>query len=142
MPLLFIAISLVSTDFFATRTPLVDMVATFSSTFLSQFRDTFGTLLVPMVTAYSVPIRAQGEPVPRQTLILFFVLIAIFVLTVALYAGVTYNLDKLAKFNEWKDDKLIKDVSGTYLNTITSYGKESLAYIALLLGLTLKKQTK
>jgi len=63
-----------------------------------------------------------------------------FVATVILYALITYNRDALEKYNEVSADaKLVKDFPMIFFGTITSYGKELLAYIALLLGLSLKK---
>jgi hypothetical protein len=142
IPLLFIFLALYTTDFFAARDNTVYMADAISGSFFSLFRDTFGSIIVPMITAYSIPTRQPDQPISSQTLRLFFTLIGIFLLTVILYAVITYHQDALARFNEVGDDgKLIKDIPKAFFTTITAYGKESLAYVALLLGLSFKKDS-
>lgn len=140
IPLLFILLSLYTTDFFTARNNTVYMADAISGTFFSLFRDTFGSIIVPMITAYSIPTRQPNQPIPSETLRLFFTLTGIFLLTVVLYAFITYHQDALARFNDFdKDGKLVKDIPAAFFNTINTYGKESLAYLALLLGLSFKK---
>lgn len=140
LPLLFILLSVFTTDFFSARDDTVHIAHAMSGSFFSLFRDTFGSIIVPLITAYSIPTRQPDQPIPRQTLRLFFALIGIFLLTVLLYATITYYQDALAKFNELDaEGKLTKDIPKTFLDTINTYGKETLAYVALLLGLSFKK---
>ncbi len=141
LPLFSICFSIYVTDFFIVRgDDVVYMADAISSTFFSLFRDSFGSIIIPLVTAYSIPIRQPNQPIPRQTLYLFFTLMVIFLLAMILYAVVSYHHIALDKYyQEAADGKLPKDVFKAFVNTITAYGKESLAYVALLLGLSLKK---
>jgi hypothetical protein len=139
LPLVFILLSVFMTDFFTEQNNTVYVADAVSGTFFRLFRDTFGAIIVPLVTAYSLPERKAGQPIPNETLRLFFTLLGMFVLTVVLYALIRYHQDALALYNEVNEKEITKNVPELFFNTITSYGKELLAYIALVLGISLKK---
>jgi len=140
LPLLFILFSLYSTDFYSLQNNTVYVADAVSGNFFSLFRDTFGSIIVPLVTAYSLPDRQPNSPVPKQTLALFFTLAGFFLLVVILYGVIKYYEIPLQKFNVADDaGKIIKDVPKVFFDTILAYAKETLAYIALILGISLKK---
>lgn len=140
LPLIFIFYAVFATNYFSVRSDTVVVADAISGTFFNLFRDTFGSVIVPLVTAYSIPLRTADAPVPKPTINVFFTLVALFVATVILYALITYNHAALAKYDELSaEGKVVKDYVTIFTGTISSYGKELLAYIALLLGLSLKK---
>ena len=140
IPLFFISFALYATELFTLRNNTVYVADAISGSYFSLFRDTFGSIVVPLMTAYTLPTRAPDKPVPRETFELFFSLVAVFIIATILYGVVVYHESALTRFNiEDADGKIIKDLPKIFYASITSYAKESLAYIALILGISLKK---
>ncbi len=140
LPLFFILISIYATDFFTLQNNTIYVADAITGGFFNLFRDTFGSIIVPLVTAYSLPERKPNTPISKEVYGLFFTLIGLFLLAVILYAVIRYHEDGLKHFSV--DDgsgKLIKDIPKIFYDTVTAYGKETLAYVALVLGISLKK---
>ena len=140
IPLFFISFALYSTNLFSLQNNTVYVADAISGNFCNLFRDTFGSIVVPLMTAYTLPTRTADKPVPQETFELFFSLLALFILATFLYGVIVYHESALAHFNiADSDGKVTKDLPKIFYSTITSYAKESLAYIALILGISLKK---
>ena len=135
IPIFVIAFAGFATDGFSIKgaTPLV--AHAISGSFFSLFRDTFGSIIVPLVTAYSIDKRQVGEEISRHTIGLLVGLIGFFVLVTLLYGYVKFHEEDIATFNTEK----IPDIATLFQDVILTYAKESLAYIALALGISLKK---
>ena len=109
--------------------------------YLASARDTLGTVVVPLVTAYSATSLQREDTIGRDTKCIFFVLVAIFILSILVYCSVKTRLDiLLAQLTE--TDQSILSTSKEKLITMTeSYVKETLAYIALVLGISQSLRT-
>lgn len=140
LPLFFILFSIYSTEFFSVRNNTIYVADAITGGFFNLFRDTFGSIIVPLVTAYTLPERKPDTPISKEVFGLFFVFIGLFLLAVLLYAVIRYSEDSLSHFNvDDENGKVIKDIPKIFYDTITAYGKETLAYVALVLGISLKK---
>ncbi|MBK1888674.1 hypothetical protein Undi14_01410 [Undibacterium sp. 14-3-2] len=134
LPIFLISYAAYSTEWFSSREGTVYVAHAISGPFFSLFRDTFGSIIVPLITAYSITKRENEMEIPKATIWFLMALIIFFVIVTGLYGIVKYNEEGLANFNVGTSDipKLFQDV-------ILMYAKETLAYIALVLGISLKK---
>lgn len=134
LPIFIISYAIWSTGGFSSRDGTVYVAQAISGSFFSLLRDTFGSIIVPLVTAYSITKSDGSSEIPKPTQHLLIVLILFFILVTGLYGFVKYYDTALAHFNDGKSDygKLFQDV-------ILTYAKETLAYIALTLGISIKK---
>lgn len=140
LPLAFILGAYYVSDGFELYSRTIYVADAISGTFFSLFRDTFGSIIMPLVTAYAVSTKDPNKEIPRQTLALFFTFVGLFLVVVLVYGLVKYSETDLQKFNENDENgKLIKDMPKIFFDITLTYAKEILAYIALILGISLKK---
>jgi hypothetical protein len=139
LPVFFIYMAAIKSDFFTVQDWTIYAANAITGASFNFFRDSFGTIVLPLLTAYSAPRREAGAKLPNETFYLFFSLIVFFVLVTILYAIVTCHVEDLGRFSIVKDNKIILDVPNVFQTTILAYGKETLAYIALVLGISIKK---
>ena len=139
LPVLVILGVAFETNLFKDDTRAIDFARIISSDFYDAFRVTLGSIFVPLITVYSVQITTTQSKLPPATIALFFILILLLLLTIVAVCLVELQSVTLLRYD--KRDSAGKTIS-VYLNfksTTTAYAKELLAYIAIALGVTLKK---
>jgi len=130
LPLFGIVLSIAVTQIFRVEALILYVVAAISSSYLGSLRDIFGSIIVPLVTAYSIPIRKDPKKLPAETLRLFVVLAALFVLSSISY-GIVMASEPVVKTYGGSIFESFRDVTLTQT-------KEMLTYIALTIGITFK----
>ena len=133
IPLLAIFFSILNSSFFTLHKSSVLIIAFIAKTHFVYLRDVFSSILVPLVTAYSLSKITSDKIIPKQTKILFTVLIIIFIISIFSHGSILYSEPE---FNNRIYDHVTFD---NYSNITLYYSKEVLAYIALTLGISLKK---
>lgn len=131
LPLLALGLAAAMSGLFATESLLVKVAGVISATFLKQIWETFGTLVVPLITAFSVPIREVNRPVPGKTLVLISILAAGFLVSVSMLGIVSSYENQIKHFG--------KDLPQSFTDVTQSYIKGYLTYFGLTLGISLKK---
>lgn len=133
LPLLGIAFSAYVSDSFSLENKYVYISSAISAINTSRLRDIFGSMLVPIVTAFSIKISAeeQDQKVPLTTKCLFTAFIAIFITSSILYGIVTSSADSLENYG--------KDVYDSFKEITSANMKESLIYVAMTIGISIKK---
>jgi hypothetical protein len=140
LPIFLICLSAFTSNFFTLESNYVYIANAISGAYFTFFRDSFASIVIPLVTAYSIPQRDPEKGIPKATIGIFSVLLGMFVITTLLYALIKYREVYLAMYNEAPREGISSiDIPQVFINTMLSYAKEILAYIALLLGITLKK---
>lgn len=112
--------------------PLAEAV---SGAFSDHLRTTLGTIMMPFITAYAVDPRLADGRIPGSTVVLFAALLGGLLLVTALYGYVEYQRAELSR--------AAMEVGGKETNvyellgaTLLTYAKETLGYVALVLGVT------
>lgn len=133
LPLLGIAFSAYITDSFALDNKYVYISAAISAINTSHLRDIFGSMLVPIVTIFSVKISSteQDQRVPLTTKCLFTAFIAIFLSSSILYGIVTSNESSLKNYGS--------NVYDSFKEITAANMKEALIYVAMTIGISIKK---
>ena len=132
LPLFGIMLCLVASHGFATPSWTVVLVDIVSREFLRGARDTFGSMIVPLLMAFAVKSLGPDDRVPGRTFALFLVLSVLFVLGVITSGLVEMKKDLLPQFSE--------EVTADNLPSVArAYPKEILIYIAMTLGISVKK---
>ena len=88
-------------------------------------------MLVPLVTAFSIKLGTPDQKVPRATILVFTSFIGLFITSSILYGIVIHNEDNLNNFG--------KNIFVSFKEITSANMKETLMYIALTIGLTVKK---
>ena len=114
------------------QTPWVDIVGIISKTHFTTLRDIFSSIIVPLVTAFSVPSLTPQKIIPKETKILFSVFILLFIISILAHGYILFSEEQIVK--EYKDGTFTN-----YSNITLYYCKEILTYIALTLGLSLRR---
>lgn len=138
MPIIVIAWVTSSTDTFL-RDPqnLTEVARAIAGPFFDVMRSTLSAIFVPFVMAYAIRNRKEGDPIPASTIFIFFVFLGLFIASAVLYGIVEYRQTTLSRKNVMIAGKEVEIY--TVLNTIlVAYAKESLTYIALVLGIALR----
>jgi len=130
LPLLLIVISALSTDFFALERDIIYVASAISAINSGYFRDIFGSIIVPLVTAFSIQI-SRDQKIPRATLTLFTFFVVLYVLSSIFYGVVVSKEEKLKHFGEAIFNSF-RDITGANM-------KETLIYIAMTIGITVKR---
>ncbi len=131
LPLIGIVLSAVWSGFFSSEVQLVYIVSAINQTQLSLLRDTFGSLIIPLVTAYSIKTISSGQNVPKETKQLFTVLIVLFLVSLIFYGIVVSYENHLSKYG--------MSIFQSFKDLTLTYTKETLTYIGLTLGISLKR---
>ena len=132
LPLLGIVLSFIMSAGFTENSVTVSIASTIAIEFLQTLRDGFGTLLVPILTALVVhPTGADGR-LPARTVTIFIGLAVLFLISVAA-VGVA-SPDSVSYLKHYGDN-----VPDAFTKTARSYAKELLTYMALTLGISLKR---
>lgn len=104
---------------------------TYISTAYAQVHDVIGKLLLPFFAAFSIPRIKSGMRPPLNSVILIAVFVILTLAGWGLNAAADLYSGRLENFGQGTA-KVYQDLTGEYL-------KEGLTYIALLLGVSLKK---
>lgn len=131
LPLLGILFSLVVSEGFARESPAVYVVGSITEEFLQTLRDTFGSLMVPLLTAFAVKSVGADERVPRRTMAIFLALAALFVVSVVSVGLVKFYQEGITRH----DPKVYE----AFQSVTRAYAKEFLTYIALTIGISLRR---
>ncbi len=136
LPLIGVIISAVLSNFFQVNDKSIYVASAISAINASSLRDIFGSIIVPLVTTYSIHIGPPGEEtkIPLATKSLFTVFIILFISSSIFYGIVVSNADSLKNYSE--------DIFNTFRNITAAHMKEALIYVAMTLGITVKKQTE
>src|SRR5712692_6297432 len=78
LPLVGIVASLWSSDLLQKNVQIVRITAALSASYLAAFRDIFGSLVIPLVTAFSLPAGTLPRSVPRLTIAIFTFFLVVF----------------------------------------------------------------
>ncbi len=136
LPLFIILVTFSVSNGFATSSIWSEFSIALSGIYLSPTRDSLGTFVVPFVTAYAITTIQKRARIERQTIILFFVLVTIFIASVLVYCAINMRIEKLiVNLDETNQSIIIKSKEKLLLMS-ESYVKETLAYISLLLGIS------
>jgi hypothetical protein len=136
LPLLVLLITFLVSSGFTESSSLIEFSIALSGIYLTPTRDTLGTFVVPFVTAYATTTIQKGVGVERATLVFFFVLVAIFLLSILVYCAVNMRVDLLLTQLSETNQSVLSGSKEKLLAVAASYVKETLAYISLLLGIS------
>ncbi len=136
LPLLIIMVTFSVSDGFAASSSWSEFSIALSGIYLSPTRDSLGTFVVPFVTAYAITTIQKGAGIERETKILFFVLVAIFIVSILVYCAINMRVDLLITNLSETNQSILSGSKEKLLAMAESYVKESLAYISLLLGIS------
>src|SRR5262249_47845973 len=95
LPLFGILLSLVVSNGFGVESSAVYVVGIIADEFVRDLRATFGSMVVPLLTAFAVKTIGADEKVPARTMAIFASLAALFVLSAMAFALVSYNKDQI-----------------------------------------------
>jgi len=133
IPLITIVAAAITSQLFASESQLVYIAGKIALTFLKNLWESFGVLIVPMVTAFSIPIREADKNIPRKTLWLISVLAFLFLLSIGLYGIIS------SEKYQGRVEHFGKETLGAFSDVTVSYIKGFLSYFALTLGISFKK---
>lgn len=133
LPLITIVAAAIASQLFASESQLIYIAGKISMTFLKNLWEYFGVIIVPMITAFSIPIRVADQNIPRKTLWLISVLAFLFLLSIALY-GIISSVKYQTRIENFG-----KETWGAFSDVTVSYIKGFLTYFALTLGISFKK---
>jgi hypothetical protein len=141
LPVLVIFGVTVATEMYASDPDgMLNVAPVIAGPYFDTLRATVGAIFVPFVMAYAVKDRQADQPLPVSTLVIFGVFLAFFLAATTLFGLIEWRAVTISRttvaFNG-------KDVPVTELlrTTVLSYAKESLTYVALVLGIALRPAT-
>jgi hypothetical protein len=127
LPLLVALAAAVGTNFYTVEAdPSAVGVPRLLDFFQTFARDSLATLFVPLITTYTILRADVSGKVPIRAFVLMAIFLAAFLLAMYLYVKIDPSLLERHR---------IPDLSGT----LKSYAKESLTFVALVLGGTAKR---
>ena len=132
LPLLGIPFSVIATNGFRDESVFVHIFGSIAVEFLQNLRDIFGSMIVPLLMAFAVRNIGANDQVPRRTMAIFATLAALFFVSV-----VSVGLVKTYEDGIKHHDPKVYEAFGSVTR---SYSKELLTYIALTLGISLRKE--
>jgi hypothetical protein len=111
----------------------VYVVGTITKEFTGSLRETFGTIVVPLLTAFAIKSIDANGTVPIRTLVIFLGISGLFVISV-ITSGVL-------ALKDYRDNISAHgpEIYQTLVAATQAYSKELLTYIALAIGISLKK---
>ncbi len=131
LPLISILVAIITSLSFRMESAAVIVAAAIAEDFSKNLRETFGSLVVPLLTAFAIKHVGADEEVPPRTLAIFGTLAVMFLVSVLTHAFVTGNADFVKDYGQ---------ATFTAFSDVTaSYSKEALTFIALTIGISLKK---
>lgn len=134
LPLIAIVAAAITSQLFASESQLIYIAGKISITFLKNLWESFGVLIVPMITAFSIPIQKAGDNIiPRKTLWLISVLAFLFLLSISMYGIIS------SEKYQGRIKLFGKETSDAFSDVTVSYIKGFLSYFALTLGISFKK---
>jgi hypothetical protein len=134
LPVLVLLLAFALSSGFTVASPWLDFSVSLSGIYFTETRDALGTFVVPFVTAFSVGRLPARESYHPQTLVMFFVLVLLFVLSMLAYSLVNMRAEAFVAQLDESAGEVLKQIKQRLLDVSTAYVKESLAYISLLLG--------
>lgn len=141
LPLFIIGITAIASSGFTEASGLVEFSVALSGVYLGPTRDTLGTFVVPFITAYAATSLHKGIGIERETMGIFIVLVALFVLAALVFCEVQMHADILVGQLNTINQEVLKGVDEKLKNMSEAYIKEILGYISLLLGITQTSRT-
>jgi len=105
----------------------IRLAGAISQTFVLGLRDTVGALLVPLLALFAIPQPNAGGPVPRETKAIVVVFGLLFLAAVGGCAWTSSYTETIKG--------ALSSGQVPFQEVVRSYGKESLTYIALVIGL-------
>src|ERR1051326_4552471 len=93
LPLLGLLLAAAVSHGFETKSATVMLVNIVSQEFLRGTRETFGSIVVPLLTAFAVKSLGADDRLPRRTAGIFLVLAALFVISAGAYGFVESRKD-------------------------------------------------
>jgi len=136
LPLFVLLITFVVSSGFTASSSWIEFAIALSGIYLTPTRDTLGTFVVPFITAYATTTIQKGIGIERETLTFFFVLVTIFLLSILVYCAVNMRVDLLLTQLSETKESVLSGSKEKLLAVASSYVKETLAYISLLLGIS------
>lgn len=131
VPLVGILLAAISSRGFTLETTTVYAAGFIAQDFMQTTRETFGSIIVPLLTAFALKNAGADEKVPGRTFAIFAVLAILFVVSSVSYGLVMSAREEIAQTDE--------KIASAFADVTRSYIKESLTYLALTLGISLKK---
>jgi hypothetical protein len=123
LPLIGMLASAVTSKLFQTDSALVTMTASVSGTFLESVRTGLATLLIPLITAYTVELRHPEDEIPPERKRLIRFLFAVFILSFGLNGVILSQGDRLVGYSA--------QVFDAFKNMSLFYTRELLGYISI-----------
>jgi hypothetical protein len=130
LPLLGIIFTWFASSGWTVKLEAVPIVGSISAEFVKNLRDAFGTIVVPLLTAFAIGKIGPDLRVPLRAFALFIGLAALFAGSLVMYAVVTSS-KSLQDYG--------KEIVASYTAITQAYPKEFLTYIAVIIGISLKK---
>ena len=137
LPILVIWIAAWHSGLFVNDSALLYYARAITGPFYDGFRASLGTIVLPFVTAYAVKDRLANHRVPGETLFLFIILLAIFLGVTLLYGVIDHHRSTLLRATETIDGHTV-NVYEIFRDTAMTYARETVGYIALVLGIALR----
>ena len=137
LPILVIWVAAWHSGMFVNDSALLYYARAITGPFYDSFRASLGTIVLPFVTAYAVKDRLTNHRVPGETLFLFCILLAIFLGVTLLYGVIDLHRQTLLRATQTIDGRDVS-VYVIFRDTAMTYAKETVGYIALVLGIALR----
>ena len=115
------------------KSSAVYVVGTITKEFTGSLREMFGSIVVPLLTAFAIKSIDANGAVPGRTLLIFLGISGLFVISV-LTSGLLALKDYMDNIQQHGSD-----IYRTLVDAAHAYSKELLTYIALTIGISLKK---
>jgi hypothetical protein len=131
LPILEILYACIASSAFVHYAGSVSFTHALSGGYLSFVRDSFGIVVVPLLTAYAAAKPSGDFLQSRERLLLLYILLGFFVIAILLYAIVEVHADAIKNYGDAYYDRFSK--------TTSTYAKELLTYVALVLGVSVNK---
>jgi hypothetical protein len=141
LPVLVILAVTVMTDVYVSdESGLLAVAPVIAGPYFETLRATMGAIFVPFVMAYAVKDRQADQPLPGSTLAIFCVFLGFFLLATILYGLIEWRAPTVSRTTFLFEGREVP-VTDFLRSTMQSYAKESLTYIALVLGIALRPAT-
>lgn len=143
LPMVLLLSAILESSGFSGPSFYTDMSVGVVGVYLEPVRTALASFVVPFVAAYSISEVQEGKKINTQTLTMFFILVAVFLLAVIVAALLRVNEDRFLQSVTvtMSVDTKLEALYGEVLELITAYVKESLVYISLILGISQYKRS-
>lgn len=106
-----------------------------------QIRDVLGSCMVPFIAANAIFGFAKTDQLSKDSKHLFVYLVCIFSLSVFVYCIVSINVNTFTSSLQVSEEDAVT-IKATLTSVSDSYLKETLTFIALILGISLRSNDK